>query len=249
MKLLKYKMIFVFLFLILFELPTNALLQSKKVVVNVAISNQSDSLIKQLPKVLTKDSLIFLNETYRERIEKYDRFWHRLIPNQMKFQYAGSIGVVALGIGWHYGYQQRVWETDVLFGYLPPFHTKHSKMTLTLKQSYVPFQYCVYKHLSIEPLACGIFFNTVFGEHFWTREPSKYPIRYYGFSTKIRSNIFIGERLRYDIPIQKRRGIRSVLLYYELSTNDLYIVSYATNHYLSLYNILSLSFGAKIDIF
>ena len=197
----------------------------------------------------TGDSLLQLNEKYRKRIERYNRFWHGLIPSQVKLQYAGSIGLFSVGMGWHYGHQRRTWETDLLLGYLPSFHTRESRITMTAKQSYVPFRLKVYENWQWEPLSCGLFFNTIFGERFWSSQPSKYPKHYYGFSTSIRANIFIGERLRYQIPTHKRHRISSISLYYELSTCDLYLISAIPNSYLSLKDILSLSFGLKYDFF
>ena len=195
------------------------------------------------------DSVLLLNEIYRKRIERYNRFWHGLIPSQVKLQYAGSIGLLSAGMGWHYGKQRRIWETDLMFGFLPAYDTRTSKLTMTIKQGYIPFRITLHGNWQFEPLSCGLFFNTVFGEEFWSRQPSKYPKRYYGFSTSVRSNVFVGERFRYQIPMQKRRRISSISLYYELSTNDLYLVSAIPNSYLKLGDILSLCFGIKYDFF
>ena len=40
---------------------------------------------------------------YEKRIYKYHRRWHNLIPTHTAFQYAGSIGIVSMGLGWDYG--------------------------------------------------------------------------------------------------------------------------------------------------
>lgn len=189
------------------------------------------------------------NTYYNRALNHYKDFWSRLIPNQTKIQYAGSIGIVSASAGWHYGRQQRTWETDVFFGIVPKFQTRCARTTLTLKQSYVPFRIPLWEDVSVEPLSCGMFFSTIFGEEFWGKQPSKYPKHYYGFSTKLRANVFVGQRLRYVIPPQWIRRASSISLYYELSTCDLYIASYATNNYLSLWDILSLSFGLKFEIF
>lgn len=212
------------------------------------LKNDSINKVKQAGEIST-DSMMLLNEKYRLRIEKYERFWKSLIPNQMKIQYAGSIGMVSAGVGWHYGKEERVWETDFFVGYIPKFYTRNPKVSLTLKQSYIPFRIQVVDDWEFEPLSCGMFFNTIMGHQFWYKEPSKYPKRYYGFSTKFRIHVFIGERLRYNIPSKKRRHGNSISLYYELSTCDLYLASYVPNSYLSLKDVLSLSLGAKLDFF
>lgn len=200
-------------------------------------------------KAEAADSMRQQPSRYDYRIRRYHNFWMRLVPNQFKVQYAGSIGMVAAAAGWHYGRQGRTWETDLYLGYLPKDYTRTARTTMTLKQSYVPFRLRLSENFDIEPLACGMFFNTVFGEEFWGAQPSKYPRRYYGFSTKFRTNIFVGQRLRFDIPSQHRRHGNALSLYYELSTNELYLISYATNKYLSLRDILSLALGIKMELF
>lgn len=208
-----------------------------------------DSVRMLLPMGVKVDSLDPLTEQYRLHLAHYENFWNSLIPTHVEMQYAGSIGVVSVGLGWHYGHHRRVWETDVLFGYLPSFHTRHKKLTMTVKQSYIPFRIQLFDNVSFEPLSTGLFFNTIFDDQFWSSQPDKYPKKYYGFPTKVRTNIFIGERLRYEIPSARRKHARSISAYYEISTNDLYIVSYATNKYLSLFDILSLGLGVKFEFF
>ena len=186
---------------------------------------------------------------YEQNVHRYRTFWSRLIPTQFKFQYAGSIGIFSAAAGWHYGRHQRTWESDIFFGIVPKFQTRCAKTTLTFKQTYIPFRIPLVRQFDFEPLACGMFLSTIFGEEFWGAQPSKYPKHYYGFSTKFRTNVFLGERIRYLIPSQFRKRHNSISAYYELSTSDLYLVSYATNHYLSLWDILSLSFGLKFELF
>lgn len=69
---------------------------------------------------------------YLRRRERTFRQWMRLIPNQTILQYAGSIGLMSAGIGWHYGRHDH-WETDFLIGFLPRYHSEHAKSTFTLK--------------------------------------------------------------------------------------------------------------------
>ena len=103
------------------------------------------------------------------------------------------------------------------------------------------------KGFSTEPLSCGLYFNTVFRHEFWVKEPSRYPEGYYGFSSKIRTHIFLGQRLTYNIDKDRRFFTKSVTLFYELSTCDLLLISRATNRYLRARDYLSLSFGLKFQ--
>jgi hypothetical protein len=198
---------------------------------------------------LRADSIRKASTLYERRVRRFYNFWMHLIPSQIKVQYAGSIGMVSAGAGWHYGRDRRTWETDLYLGYLPKDYTRTARTTMTLKQSYIPFRLHLKGDFYAEPLTCGMFLNAIFGEECWGAQPSKYPRRYYGFSTKFRTNIFIGQRLRLNIPSEHRRSSNAISLYYELSTNDLYVLSYVTNKYLSLWDILSLGFGVKLDLF
>ena len=124
-------------------------------------------------------------------------------------QYAGSIGVVAFGTGWHYGRRDN-WETELLLGFVPKYNSDKAKVTLTLRQRYVPWHLPVGRDWHVEPLTAGLFFSSIFGENFWASEPSRYPKRYYGFSTKIRTHVFLGQRLKYTIPDRYRLHNKSV---------------------------------------
>lgn len=168
--------------------------------------------------------------------------WMRVVPNQVTLQYAGSIGLASAGIGWHYG-RARHWETELLVGFVPRYHARHAHSTFTLKQRYVPWHCRISSRWTFQPLTAGLFFNTISGSEFWRREPDKYPKSYYGFSSKIRTNVFLGERIRYAVPSRRRVLHSAVSAYYELSSCDLYIVSKATNKSYPWSRTLSLAFG------
>lgn len=184
---------------------------------------------------------------YQVRLEKYQKKWDNLIPMHTVFQYAGGMGLMSVGAGWSYG-KEKQWETDIMLGVIPKYVSDKWKITMTIKQNYIPWRISVKKNMEIEPFECGIYFNTVFSDEFWTKEPDRYPDGYYGFSTRIRSHVFVGQRLRLLIPEKYRRLAKRVTLFYEISSCDLYIASAFTNH-LNLDDYLRLSFGLKFQIF
>ncbi len=186
---------------------------------------------------------------YDKRVHRYREKWENLIPTHYKLQYAGNMGLLSLGTGWDYG-KQNQWETDVLLGILPEYSSDRTKLTFTLKQNYMPWSFDLNKSFSVEPLACGLYVNTVFGDEFWAEEPDRYPKGYYGFSSKIRFHVFLGQRLTYEFKNPERFSrFRSLTFFYEISTCDLYVVSAATNSYLRPRDYLSLSFGLKAQVF
>ena len=184
---------------------------------------------------------------YDRRIHRYRKHWEALIPTHTKIQFAGNMGLLSFGTGWDYG-KRNQWETDIFLGFLPKYDSDRAKLTLTLKQNYIPWSLTIKNGpFAIEPLTCGMYLNTIFGDEFWTNEPDRYPKGYYGFSSKVRIHAFLGQRLTLNIAPQHRFNARAITLFYELSTSDLYIISAFTNRYLKPHDYLSLSFGIKLQ--
>ncbi len=183
---------------------------------------------------------------YDRRVHRYRRHWEALIPTHTKIQFAGNMGLLSFGTGWDYG-RRNQWETDVFFGVLPKYDSKRTKLTFTVKQNYLPWSLPIKQsRFSVEPLACGMYLNTVFGNEFWVNEPERYPKGYYGFSSKVRTHV--GQRITYDIDPQRRFTAKEITFFYEISTCDLYVVSAFTNKYLKPKDYLSLSFGIKLQL-
>ena len=145
---------------------------------------------------------------YDKRIHHYRKNWESLIPTQLILQTCGNMGLFSFGVGWDYG-KRGQWETQLLFGYIPKYSSHSAKMTITLKENYIPWAINLKKGWNFEPLECGLYFNTVIGQDFWTKQPTKYQSGYYPFSTRIRPNIFIGERFSKEIPKNRRKFIKS----------------------------------------
>ena len=185
---------------------------------------------------------------YEQRLERIQQRWQRLIPSYGKRQYAGNMGLISFGTGWSYG-RNKQWETDFFVGFLPKYESDAAKVTLTLKQNFMPWKCHINESWNFEPLACGLYFNTVLHNDFWVRQPDRYPKGYYWFSTRIRTNVYVGQRITFKIPRQKRFFARSITAFYEISTCDYYILSHVGNSGYSICDLISLSFGIKMQIF
>lgn len=209
-----------------------------------------DSKLKMLLCILLVmlPAIVNSQNGYERRIQRYQNQWASLIPTHTKIQYAGGMGLISAGVGWDYG-KNNQWETDVFLGFLPKYTTKKSKITFTLKQNFIPWEKRLNKYLSIEPLATGLYVNTILDGDFWVSEPDKYPSDYYSFSTKLRFSIYLGQRFTFHIPEDKRFFTKNITVFYELSTNDLYLVSAFGNKYLKPSDYLKLSFGLKFQLF
>ena len=183
---------------------------------------------------------------YDRNVLKYRKHWDVLIPTQGVIQTCGNMGIVSMGVGWDYG-KRRQWETHLMLGFIPRFDSSNSKVTLTLKENFIPWRKDIGKGWWFEPLECSVYFNTVFGHDFWTKQPTKYESGYYPFSTRIRPNLALGERFKFDIPHNRRKRIKSVTFFYELGTNDIYFMRFYRNGSAGFWDVFGLSLGANFQ--
>lgn len=186
MKLLSFKHIFIL----------GALLAAGSVQVHAAdeVTGKSEEL--ELTDSIVHDTLVLADgklTRYDRRVMRYRKHWDLLIPTSGIIQTCGNMGIISLGIGWEYG-KRRQWETQLLFGYIPKFSSDDERLTMTLKENFIPWRRNIGKGWWFEPLECSLYFNTVFGHDFWTKQPTKYESGYYPFSTRVRPNIALGER-------------------------------------------------------
>ena len=200
-------------------------------ITTTVLSNDSS----QIPKVRRWD---------KRHHQRYNG-WERIKPTHVKMQYAGGMGVLSTGFGWDYGKRSQ-WETDLFFGYLPKKYAQKFRLTFTLKQNYIPWSMSFDEHWNLEPFYCGMYFTTIAGEEFWSKEPGRYPNHYYNISTKIRPSVFFGQRIGFNPNLHL---IKNIQLWYEVGTNELYLISKITNKSLKMRDILRFSFGFKIQLF
>ena len=193
---------------------------------------------------------------YELKMEKRRQHWAALIPTHYVIQNAGNMGLLSAGIGWDYA---RHWETQLMFGFIPKHQSTRAKLTMTLKENYIPWRIALTephtglgKSLkqgwSFNPLTVSLYINTVFGHEFWKSQPQRYPSRYYEFmSTEYRVNLALGQRFTWQIPEHLRNRSTSVSLFYEVSTCDVYIRSKILDHGIPFKDLFGLSFGLKIQ--
>lgn len=149
-----------------------------------------------------RDTIVY-NKKYEQRIIRFDKFWHKLCPNLFTLQFAGDIGMLSLGVGWDYG-KSNQWETHLLIGYLPKRYNYHHYTTLTLRQIYIPWKLRFGHIWQIRPFFVDLSVNSILHSDFWMTEPERYPHGYYGFSSRIRFHLGIGQRFTVHVPRNKR---------------------------------------------
>lgn len=188
---------------------------------------------------------------YERRVLRYKTGWANLMPDYSKVQFAGGMGVLSAGVGWAYRRKDK-WETDVFFGFLPRFQGKEGHATFTLKENFYPWKIKLnhedrYSTWTLEPFSVSLYINKIFGDgEFWTRQPERYPDKYYILATNLRFNLSFGQRLNFAL--KNPRFANTVSFFYEVGTNDLYVICAIQNRTLKLHDIFSLSLGLKFQI-
>jgi hypothetical protein len=191
-------------------------------------------------------NLLWAETQHEKKLASYKNNWARLIPNQSKLQFAGSMGMFSAGPGWYYG-KRNQWETDYYIGFIPKIAGIDGHVTTTLKQTYTPFRIQCNDFLSFEPLTSGIYINKIFGEYFWSKLPEKYPKKYYFWAVNTRFNIFLGQAVSFKMG-DSTLG-KELSFFYELNTNDLYLISAFGNKTIGIKDIVGLSFGIRYRVF
>lgn len=217
----------------------------------LAATSQAQDVFNSKPDTIIIRDTVYLEtkaplQGYDKKAERLRSRWLHLVPTYNKIQFAGSMGLISMGTGWDYG-KNNQWETDLLFGFVPKYSSGKNKLTMTLKQNFIPWTVRLNDQFNLKPLSTGLYVNTVFGNDFWRTEPSKYPNSYYKFSTKLRINVFMGQAWEFKLDTSKKVFCKSISFFYEISTNELYLISAVNNKYLKASDFLSLSLGIKIQ--
>jgi hypothetical protein len=162
-----------------------------------------------------------------------------LLPDYGKAQFAGSIGFVSAGAG--YEFLNNHVNAELLYGYVPahyggPLNIATGRIILN------PVNLRITPSVSLTLLNLSGFVTYHFGDQFYVKLPSYYYEGYYKWSSAIRYHVGFGSMVSY----KSTKSGHGFALYYELTTNDLYIKSLRANSSLTFEDILSLGVGVKI---
>lgn len=171
------------------------------------------------------------------------RPWY--VPDHAGGQVAGGQGMVAAGAGYRLGLR---WEVELVAGYVPGRHSITPMGIFTAKATYMPWAVSR-RAWTLQPLAVGMHVNYTASRGLNASRDNKYPTGYYWWSARTRLGAFLGGRLAYAVPSRSGRLRRAISLYYELGTNDLYLVSWWANpRALSVVDLATLGLGLKVDL-
>jgi hypothetical protein len=181
--------------------------------------------------------LLFFTKLYAQEPDlAKDKAWY--IPDYVKMQFAGNIGVVSAGAG--YQLFDKVLYSELLYGYVPESVSKAAKIHLiTIKNTFPIYRKEIGNNLTITPIA-GFTTTIDIGTTTFTTLPGKYPDDYY-VPNAFHFALFGGVMIHKDFINPKI--IEGVDFYVELGTVETYLWYGITSKEVGLSDIFSTSFG------
>jgi hypothetical protein len=169
-----------------------------------------------------------------------------LIPDGVVLQYAGSIGYFSGGIDYDL-FRNKRGSLDILYGFVPK-SKGGAFSTLSTKFAYRPFEIKVSPWLIIHPVNPGLFLSYTLDKNFdLIRDRDQYIKGYYSLPEALRTHVSLSSEFTIDTAVLgKSKKLRTVTIYYEVNTNDIYLVNYFQNtRGLSLGDVFKAGLGIK----
>lgn len=83
-----------------------------------------------------------------------------LRPRSVAVQSGGGMGAISAGAGWIYGAKER-FETELFVGYVPRYDSSAAKVSLALKENFVPWNVHLKGNIYLRPLTTSFYLTTV----------------------------------------------------------------------------------------
>lgn len=147
-------------------------------------------------------------------ITENKRAWY--IPEYAKIQFAGNIGFITSGVGYHF-FNKKLY-TEFLYGHVPRRISKADKIrTITIKNTFPLYRHDL-KEYTLSPIA-GFTVSVESGNNSFTGLPSKFPENYYS-TNAFHATLYLGGMVHKSIP--KAKIFKGFDFYYELGTVGTY---------------------------
>jgi len=142
--------------------------------------------------------------------DKREGSWYK--PDLVKYQFAGNIGFMSVGVG--YNWWREVAQTDIMYGFVPEHHGDAVIHTFTVKNTFSIYEFNILKKYNLSP-TMGFSISLEPGENSYMRVPDRYPDDYYG-PNNIYACLNLG--LKSNFKFKEERYFSSVDVYTEINT-------------------------------
>ncbi|HEX7365748.1 MAG TPA: hypothetical protein VF273_01565 [Pelobium sp.] len=183
---------------------------------------------------------------YAQDLETKEHKWY--VPSSVVLQHAGSIGMFNLAAGYKLNKSGKS-TLDIGYGYVPAKYGGDLNI-LSAKFAYRPYGIRIKNWGTLYPTNPGVFLTYHAGGDFdSTWDDDDYPKGYYWWSTAFRPHISLSTEFKLDAKkLLPNLGVKSISIYSEFNTNELYGISYIQNsHDLDITGIFKLGIGTRVE--
>lgn len=169
-----------------------------------------------------------------------------LIPNGVVIQHAGSIGYFSGGVNYAL-FENKKGSLDIIYGHIPKSKGGGFN-TLSTKFSIRPYELKANRWLTIHPVNPGAFLSYTLDKDFdLTWDKGQYPRGYYYWFEALHLHLSFSSEIKLNTrELLSSKFPKSLAVYYEVNTNDMYLVNYIQNkRSLSLRDVFRAGIGIK----
>ncbi|QXP62434.1 MULTISPECIES: hypothetical protein [unclassified Polaribacter] len=183
--------------------------------------------------------LLLFNNVYAQETDVVkEKSWY--VPDYVKAQFAGNIGLVSVGAG--YQLFNDVLYSELLYGFVPEFASRADNIHLiTIKNTFPIYRKVIGENLTITPIA-GFTTTLDIGTNSFTTLPSLYPDGYY-VPTAVHFTFFGGALLHKDF--KKPKIFKGVDFYLEFGTVETYLWYAITSKEVGVLDVFSADVGVN----
>jgi hypothetical protein len=182
--------------------------------------------------------LLYTNAFTQEINLDKTKSWY--VPDYVKTQFAGNIGLISVGAG--YQLFNKVLYTELLYGFVPKRVSKAENIHLiTIKNTFPIYRKEIGKNLTITPIA-GFAATLDIGTTTFTTLPSKFPDGYY-VPTAFHATLFGGIMVHKDFT--KPKIFKGMDFYVEIGTVESYLWYAITSSVVDFSTIFSADVGVN----
>ncbi|TXD47130.1 hypothetical protein [Polaribacter sp. IC073] len=168
-----------------------------------------------------------------------DKSWY--VPDYVKAQFAGNIGVISVGAG--YQLFNKVLYTELLYGFVPKSVSEADEIHLiTIKNTFPIYRKKIGENLTLTPIA-GFATTLDIGTTTFTSLPNRFPDGYY-IPNAFHFTLYGGAMLHKDFVNSK--ALKGADFYFEVGTVESYLWYAITSSEVKFKDVFSLSVGVNV---
>ncbi len=184
---------------------------------------------------------VFNQAVYSQEIQKTDSIrYEKFLPDYVKSQFAGGIGLLSVGFGYTF-FKQKL-EVSYFYGYVPKWVAIDDLHSVSLQVTAKLLHYKINKNIEILPLNFGWFIHHTFGNEYWIKLPSHYPSEYYWWSPGRNAGIFVGGEIKTKL-LSNKTPASGTAFHGRIGTRGLYLESKIGNSSIPIQDIIEFGFG------